>query len=236
MPPLRTTLCTAAVVVTLAAPGLGRAADQTVHGQLFVVQGSIRPNKQTILSTAKEGRSPNTLVGDPTTSGATLTVTANGANPTTQTFVLPAGTGVRGRPFWIGDAARGLFKYRDPKALNGPVKLVILKLRNATFFVKVLASGGRNTTIAVVPPNPGTSACVLLAINGGDSYSVKFGSDSRLVNRGARLFKAIHPPTQGTCVTTTTSTTIIIIPTTTSTTLYGSPSRAFIGKVPGLLD
>src|SRR5262245_54908298 len=86
---------------------LAYAADQTILGTQLVVKDPSTPAKRTIVGMAKESASPNTIVGDPTVDGATLTVRAEGMNPTQQTFALPQGTNGKGKSFWTGDAVAG---------------------------------------------------------------------------------------------------------------------------------
>ena len=83
------------------------AAEQTVLGSSLLVNDGGPPAKRKIVVKAKETAADNTIVGDPVTSGATLTVSAGGATPTTQTFTLPATS-------WSGDAVKG-FQYKDSK-------------------------------------------------------------------------------------------------------------------------
>ena len=217
------------------AAGLAYASDQTILGNSLTVKNPSTVNKRRITGKGKELASPNTIVGNPTVNGALLTIRASGGTPTTQTFVLAQGTNGAGKPFWTGDAVKG-FKYKDPTGLNGAVKLAqIKKTAGGTFVIKVCVHG-QNGTILVVPPNPGTSGCMLLSLTAGDTYSVQFGPTSVITNNGALLFKARRPTVEGTCVTTTTTTTTVTTSSTTTTTLYGSPSRAFVDHVLGLLD
>jgi hypothetical protein len=137
--------------------------DQTILGQSFLAKDPGQPARRKVLVKAKEPASSNTIVGNPTADGATLTVTANGGTPSTQTFDLPASN-------WSGDVARG-FKYKGASGFAGAVKLVKLKVApNGKLSLKALATG-KSGTVNVVPPDPGTDACALLAIDGGDSYS-----------------------------------------------------------------
>jgi hypothetical protein len=192
------------------------AADQTILGNQLLLKNPGAPEKRQIVTKASEKASPNTLVGNPTVSGATLTVTANGANPSVQTFALPGGNAPSGKPYWSGDAVKG-FKYKDPKGDAGPVKAAqIKKSGKGTFQIKATISG-KTDPVSVVPPNPGTDGCVLLTILGGDSYSVKFG-DGQVTNKGAVQFKVSKPTSEGTCVTTTTTSTSSSTSTTTSST------------------
>jgi hypothetical protein len=216
------------------------AADQTILGNQLSVKNPSTPDKRKVTLKAKEKTSPNTIVGNPTATGASLTITANGGTPSAQTFALPQGTsGITGKPFWSGDSVKG-FKYKDSKGEQSAVKSVqIKKTPSGVFQIKSTISG-KLGVVLVTPPNPGTNGCGLLAITGGDSYSVAFKiGDGIVTNKGSTLYKHKKVTLEGTCVvgppTTTTSTTT---PTTstTSTTLYGSPSRAFIDRVLGLLD
>jgi hypothetical protein len=218
------------------AAGLAHAADQTILGNSLTVKNPSTPDKRKVTGKAKESNSPNTIVGNPVLLGGTVTISDGGGTPSAQTFALPQGTsGITGKPFWSGVAIKG-FKYKDPKGENGAVKVAqIKKAPSGVFSIKTVIVG-KLGTILVTPPNPGTSGCVLLGINLGDTYSVQFGSDSQITNKGAILFKAKKPTQQGTCVTTTTTSTVTTTSSTTSTTLYGSPSRAFVDRVMGLLD
>ena len=216
--------------------GLGHAAQQTLLGTSFLAKNPSTPDKRKVTGKAKEPGSPNSLVGTPVTLGAVLILTASGGSPTTQSFVLPAGNSViTGKPFWSGDTVKG-FRYKDPKGENGPVKTVkIRKTTGGTFSLKAVAVG-KLGTVLVIPPNPGTSACVQLQLGGGDSYVVEFGPTSRITNKGPTLFKAKKPTVEGNCGSTTTLVTTTTTSSTTSTTLYGSPSRAFVDRVMSLLD
>src|SRR5213083_1338810 len=86
---------------------IASAADQTILGTQLLVKNPSTPEKRTVAGKAKESGSPDTIVGDPTANGATLTVRADGTNPTQQTFALPQGTNGKGKPFWSGDATKG---------------------------------------------------------------------------------------------------------------------------------
>src|SRR6185369_8686661 len=74
--------------------------------------------------------------------------------------------------------------------------------------------------VTVVPPAFGTDGCVLVALGGGDTYSVEFASGD-VSNDGAVLFKVTKPTAEGSCVptTTTTSTTVTTSSSTSTTTL-----------------
>ena len=231
------------------------AADQTILGNQLQVKNPSTPDKRKVVVKAKEKASPNSINGNPTLSGATLSVAVFGGTPpptgnSSQVFPLPQGvSGITNKPFWSGDAVKG-FKYKDSKGENGPVKSAqIKKTASGNFTIKAVLSGKLGPvqpSILVLPPNPGTNGCAALILTGGDSYSVAFlAGDGLVTNKGAQLYKHKKVTLQGSCVaptpTTTTSTTATPTTsapatTTTSTTLYGSPSRAFIDRVTGLLD
>ena len=218
-----------ATLLVLPALPAARAADQTVLGNQLVVKNPSTAEKRKITVKAKESATDDTIVGDPVTGGATVTITANGANPTEETYALPAGTSPSTqKPFWSGDALKG-FKYRDAKGENGPVKVAQLKLTGGVFQIKVVVDG-KLAPVAIVPPAPGSDGCALLTIGGGDSYSVQFATGT-LTNQGSVLFKIVKPTSQGSCVSTTTTTTSSSSSTssTTSTTLgfpYVTPPGA----------
>jgi hypothetical protein len=215
--------------------GAAYTADQTILGKVLTLRDRPgHPNQRRITTSGKEKGSPNTLVGSPTTSGATLSVQATGANPTSQSFTLPAAG-------WTASGVNS-FKYRDSSGAFSAVKRAQIKVTpSGTFTIKAIANGN-NGPVNVVPPNPGTGGCVSLALGGGDTYHMLFGPGSSIRNKGPNFFQAKRPPTQGTCpgiVTTTTtlvSTTTTVVTTTTTTTIYGSPSRAFLVTASDLLD
>jgi hypothetical protein len=232
--------------------GLAYAADQTILGNTLTVKNPSTADKRKVVGKGKEKNSPNAIVGNPTTplGGATLTISADGGTPTTQTFSLLQGTNpTTGKPYWSGDAIKG-FKYKDPKGDQSAVKSAQIKKSGSGVFIIKVVVNGKNGPVLVIPPNPGTSGCLLLAITGGDSYSVAFPSGNGvIVNKDTRLYKHKKVTAEGSCVppttttttsTTTSSTTTIVTTTTTSstttTTLYGSPSKAFVDRVFGLLD
>jgi predicted esterase len=202
-------------VIVLPALSVAHAADQTVRGNTLVVKNPGTAAKRKITVKAKETASDNTLVGDPTTGGATVTVTVNGVAPSSQTFTLPASVSpTTQKPFWTGDTVKG-FKYRDAKDENGPVKSAQIKLKGGTFQIKVTVDG-KGGLVAVVPPNPGSAGCAFLTIGGGDAYSVQFAT-GKVINKGSSLFKVAKPTSEGSCAPTATTTTTT--PSTTTTTL-----------------
>src|SRR5262249_33852288 len=154
--------------------------DQTILGNQLVVKNPSTPDKRKVIAKAKENGSPDTIVGDPTAAGASLTIMANGDTPSEQTFNLPMGTRViTGKPFWSGDAVKG-FKYKDSKSENGSIKVVQIKKSGSGVFQIKAVGTGKFVLLAVVPPNPGTDGCMRLAIGGGGgAYDVRFGADGQ---------------------------------------------------------
>lgn len=181
----------------IAWPLLAQAADQTVLGKQLLVKDPSTPEKRKVIVKAAEEGSDNTLVGDPTVGGGSLSVALYGGTSVSQLFPLPQGTNAKGKPFWSGSAAKG-YKYADAGGENGPVKKVQIKLKNGTFQMKAVISA-KGGTVSVVPPNPGTAGCVQLAIGGGDSYSARF-ADGGVKNKAGKLFKVKDPLTQGSCI------------------------------------
>jgi hypothetical protein len=240
------------------------AADQTILGKSFSVKAKAGdPSKTKVDGSASEKDSPHTLVGDPTAAGsaggAILSIFVNGGTPADQSFVLAQGTNSKGKPFWSGDAVKG-FKYSDSKGEQGAMKSLSISLKKGTFSIKAKVDS-KNGSVSILPPNPGTDACLAVQLGGGDRYSVQFGPESKITNKGDTLFKATKPLNEGVCpsgstttmststtapTTTTTSTTLATTTTTmatttttsstTTTTLYGSPSRAFLARTADLLD
>ena len=134
-PPRRATI---SPLFTLALLVLGTAyqvyaAEQTVLGNALIGKNPSTPAKRMIVAVAKEKKSPNTIVGDPTAGGAMLTIAVSGGTPSSETYNLPAGTSATtGKRFWGGDATKG-FKYNDAKGENGPLKTAQMKLKKGVF-------------------------------------------------------------------------------------------------------
>jgi hypothetical protein len=210
-----------------------RAANQNILGSQLQLKNPSSIDKRKILGKAKEKASTDTLVGNPTVSGATLTVRANGGTPSEQTFNLAQGTSPStGKQYWTGDNLKG-FKYKDSKFENGTaIKAVqIKKSPKGVFLVKVLGNSKVNA-ISVLPPNLGSSGCILLAITGGDSYSIAFPLlDGVVKNKGPLEYSHKKVSVQGSCTTSTTTTsTTTTSTTTTSTTIPACSPNCPIGN------
>src|SRR5262245_14415269 len=178
------------------------AADQTILGNTLQLRNPSTPDRRTIVGKANEKASVNTIVGDPTVSGATITVRANGGTPSEQTFTLPQRTSPSfGKNFWTGDSVKG-FKYKDAKYENGSaIKTVrITKSGSGTSQITVMGSSKINP-ITVLPPDLGTDGCILLTITGGDSYSVAFPPlDGTITNKGPLQYTHKRVSIEGSCL------------------------------------
>jgi hypothetical protein len=213
----------------LAATGIAGAAEQTVLGTAFTVKNPTGANeKRVVVGVAKEKGGGVTLEGDPTLSGvaggAILDVFADGTNPSEQRFVLPQGLDFFGKPFWKATSTG--YTYKDPKGIQGPVKMAQLKATPSGLFQVKIIVQGRNGPVDVVPPNLGTSGCFALHIsqNGsGDRYSAEFATGV-VKNSGSKLFKVTKPTAEGICPQPTPSSTTSSTfgPTTTSSSTVTS--------------
>jgi len=91
------------ILASLLGLGTANAADQTVLGKQLLLKDpkpGVDATKRKLVVQAKEPASDETIVGDPTISGATLTVLVSGFTSASQAFVLPAGTDpASGKPF-----------------------------------------------------------------------------------------------------------------------------------------
>jgi hypothetical protein len=188
-----------ALLVTLLASS-AHAADQTILGREIVLKNPDTPERRSIRIRAKENASADTIVGDPTVSGATLVLTVDGANRSRETFRLPQGTAFSGDPFWSGDAVNG-YRYLDARGANGPIKFVrIVKTDGGTFKIKIRGKGKRRA-LNVTPPDAGTESCAFLKIGDGDSYSIGFGAlDGEIGNIGGVRYTHRQPAGEQSCL------------------------------------
>jgi hypothetical protein len=153
--------------------------------------------RRTVDVSAREQASAHTVSGDPTTpassGGAVVQVLVAGTTPSAQTFALPAGTSASGRPFWRAAAPDG-FDYRDRLGEHGPVrKLRIVRAASGTFSITLKLRGDG---IAIVPPDRGAEAALLLTLGTGDRYCVRFGPEA-IKRNGPRSFVLAKPETTG---------------------------------------
>jgi len=189
----------APLLLAFATGALG--ADQTILGSKMQVKNP-KPadaSKRSVIASATEKNSPDTLVGDPTLAGsaggAVLGVIANGGTSTARAYLLPQGTSAKGKPFW--KATSNGFKYSDPKGEQGPVQGVTISRSPKGNFVIKAKLLGKNGDLDVVPPNPGTDGFLALSINNGDRYCVQFGPEGQNQNDGERLWKTQKVANQG---------------------------------------
>jgi len=178
------------LAVLLLLPVATLAADHTVLGNRLVVKNPGAPEQRRITVKAREAESDDAIVGDPVANGATLTIQINNGTSDNQTYNLPPGS-------WSGDATAG-FEYNDRAGANGPVLVATLKKANGVLKIKAVVDG-KLGPVSVVPPNPGFDSCAMLALTGGDSYSMNFSSGT-VINKAATLFKASKPTQEGTCI------------------------------------
>lgn len=136
-------------------------AGQSIKGKRVVVWNRLpgNPLGRRFSLGATEPASPNTVVGDPITNGATLGINISGAHPSSETFVLPPGTAWRA--VWRG------FRYRAKGVVS---RLVLKKSSRGTFSIKV---SGRHQVL--VPPFGVTGVQAVLTISGGGHYCTSFG-------------------------------------------------------------
>ena len=188
---------TLAVATLLLSGAAAWTADQTILGRVFIVKdpapdASPDPTKRVIKVLAKEVSSPNTIVGDPTVTGATLRIIANGANDYDQTFPMPAAGWI---PLSTG------FRYRDGGTF-GAVRSAIIKVSSGKFQIKAVVLG-RQGLVIVEAPNPGTDGGGILSITGGDAYCMAFGGAAGGVitnfpsGNPFKLFKVKAPTGEG---------------------------------------
>src|SRR5438045_1204530 len=104
------------------AAGLAWGLEQQILGSAISVKNPGTADRRKVTIKAKEQSSPNTIVGNPISTGGNLRVFLTGGNFNDQFFLLPTGNSpTTGKPFWSGDALKG-FKYKDGKGDNGAVK------------------------------------------------------------------------------------------------------------------
>jgi hypothetical protein len=148
------------------------------------------PSKRKVVVVATELGSDDTLdAAAVVAGGASVTVSADGGTPSSQTFSMP--------PPWTPVGSTGA-KYVDKAGANGPVKLALLNRTNGGKFKLKVAILGKLGAVQVVPPDPGTGASVLVQVGGGAEYCVSFGGGAggTVVNKGATTFKVTKPTAQ----------------------------------------
>jgi hypothetical protein len=157
---------TARAIAIVAAVGLGAvaayAADQTNPTKLFSITNprTADPAKRRLLFTSKEGPdSANTVVGDPTLTGAKLRVSLRGG--AAQCFDLPASN-------WSQIGPLG-YRYKDFDGPGAVTAASIKKTPSGIFLVKLRLSG-RTGPLDVVPVAGATGFDTNLSLGDGDDY------------------------------------------------------------------
>jgi cysteine-rich repeat protein len=179
---------TALAVAGLPAGGVpAHAASEIILGKKVLIANPAS-TARTFLGLGKEKPTDIGLPGqkgldaadDPVANGATLTIVASGTTSSSQTFTLPAGAfGGPTLPGWKQTPVG--YIYKDPQRLNGPVKVVLIKRTPrdvAMMKAKVVGTDPGTsalTDLDIEPPNLGDEAGMILSINGGNSYCVRWG-------------------------------------------------------------
>lgn len=176
----------AALVVIV---GLAYAAVQLKPTKLLLVKNPPgNASARTVSFKVSEVASSNTVVGDPTVSGAKLRVALSPGGD--QCVSMPASG-------WTAISTIG-FKYKDATLANGPVKVAqIKKTKSGTFQIKATLKGA---AITVVPGNPTASYGVNFKIVGGDQYCSGSGTAVPSPNDD-KTFKVVNDTTPGGCTT-----------------------------------
>ena len=155
-----------ATAAMLISGGVALAAQQGAAAKKLLVNNPPSGNK-TVVYLSKN--TTGTVVGDPTASGATFTVTLTPGG--TQCAQLPA-SGWTATP--VG------FKYKDPQLDNGPVKVALIKQTpSGKFLLKVIE---KSPAITVAPGNPTLTYGTSFEINGGDQYCASTGTATPVKN------------------------------------------------------
>jgi hypothetical protein len=144
---------------------------------------------------ASERTSPNHVVGDPASSGATLRVVTTGGAPSDQTFSLPA-------THWSAFGGGSGYRYDDPTQTNGPVRSALVQRRSSGVFLLKAAVRGTSPGVQLVPPNPGNSVVMALDLAGGETYCAGFGvgqGGGTIGPNDAGAFQVRLPSAEGSC-------------------------------------
>ena len=118
-------------------------------------------DKRTIIALGRETATDigATVLGNPTTTGASLRVITNGTTPSDQTYALDSAG-------WSTAGTVG-YKYSGPTGGDGdPVKKVLVKRTpSGTALLKAILKGSLGTqSLDVVPPNLGDDGGIILTI------------------------------------------------------------------------
>ena len=151
---------TLGIAAAFVSGGIAIAAQQGAAAKKLLVNSPPSGNK-TVVYMSKN--TTGTVVGDPTATGATFTLTLTPGG--TQCVTLPA-SGWTTTP--VG------FKYKDPQLANGPVKVALIKQTpSGNFLLKVIE---KSSQVTPAPGNPTASYGTSFEINGGDQSCSSTGS------------------------------------------------------------
>lgn len=158
----------------------------------FLVRNSGGPAERRLLYRTNEPPGGGQIsLPNPVIAGATFHVKLDG---TSQCFQLPASGWTKLSTF--------AYRYLDPVGLHGAVRSALIKIPlGSGLKIKVLATG-RNGSITLVPPDPGTQAETNLRI-GFDSGFVHYcGSTAgaAIPKNNAIAFKAVSAPAPSACL------------------------------------
>jgi hypothetical protein len=153
------------VLLILAYATTALAADQQILGRKLQVRNPDDESARKIVVLGRQSPSSLTLVGDPTVSGASLQIVANGPTGSTQVFALEAAG-------WRA-TARG-FVYVGPTT-GDPVRRVVIRRATSSVLKAILRGRTGTADLAVTPPNPGDDGGLVLGFTGGDRYCVSLG-------------------------------------------------------------
>jgi hypothetical protein len=213
----------------------GHAADQLILGKkLSISNPTGTEDRRGVGISGAERPTDVSVLADPTSSGATLTVVANGATPTSESFVLDASG-------W--KPIRGGYRYTGPTGADGdPVRQVKIKLTASGASIKASLSGGVGIqALDTVPPNPGVDGGLVLKI-GPERYCVAFGgaAGGKESRNTAQSWRISKPTAEAGCPEAPTTTTTTVTTTTTTTEPPGpsplcpqDPSRIIFAGGPG---
>jgi hypothetical protein len=152
------------VVLTV---GTGVAADRQILGRKLSIRD---PGTESGRVVVVQGKTRNdslfAIVGDPTTTGATLQIVANGGSESSQTFALYSDG-------WRATAVG--YTYTDPHGAYPVRKVMLGRSPGGTSFLKAVLKGNVGLPLDVIPPDPGDDGGAVLEMAVGDRYCVSFG-------------------------------------------------------------
>jgi hypothetical protein len=173
-------------------------ADQAITPQQLIVKDTkpgVDPTRREVTLEAGERSSTHTILGDPTTGGAVLSITLSGSSSANQVFDLGAGIDLAtGKPYW--KASDTGFIYKNRFGTNGPVKAARIELSNGGTFKLKVSAVAKHSPITLRPPNPGSFAFITFEIGGGDAYNIFFTGEpfNTIKKNDAKTFQIVNVP------------------------------------------